>query len=238
MFVFKLWKVIGSILLCAIFVLGVSLSLFKKQTELVFVVPNSTKTVVIDAGHGGIDGGCVGKRTKVKESDLNLQIAISLAEVLNKMDISCVLTRTNKNGLYDDSAKNLKKSDMLKRKEVIDVVNPDVVISIHMNSFPLSSANGAQAFYKKGSEVGKILADDVQKELHDTLDNAKQTAKVGDYYMVNCTDLPAVLVECGYLSNPSEEDLLQDKNYQTRLCMAIARGIVRFLDESKTLSTL
>ena len=157
-----------------------------------FDVPNSKYTVVIDAGHGGVDGGSVGCSTGVVESNLNLDYAFNLAEQLNKMGISCVLTRTNENGLYDSNAKSLKKSDMLARKGIIEKVNPNLVISIHMDSFSLSSTNGSQTYYKKGSESGKLLAQKIQKQLSFNFENAKKTEKIGDYYIVNCTDLPAV----------------------------------------------
>lgn len=193
-------------------------------------VPNSKYTVVIDAGHGGIDGGCVGKYTGVYESDLNLTYAYNLAEQFKQMGITSVLTRTDSNGLYEENAKSLKKSDMKKRKEIIEKTNPDVIISIHMDSFPLSSTQGAQAFYKKGSDAGEVLAGCVQKQLASSLPNAKKSAKVGDYYLVNCTDLPSVLVECGFISNKEEETLLQTKSYQDKVCYSIMSGVLDFMN--------
>lgn len=195
-----------------------------------FDVPNSKYTVVIDAGHGGIDGGSVGTDTGVIESKLNLDYAYNLAGQLNQMGISCVLTRKDENGLYDSSAKSLKKSDMLARKEIIEKANPNLVISIHMDSFSLSSTSGSQAYYKKGSESGKVLAQSIQKQLLCNFENAKKNEKVGDYYIVNCTELPAVLVECGFLSNQIEERLLQDKNYQNKMCYSIMCGVLDFLN--------
>jgi N-acetylmuramoyl-L-alanine amidase len=193
-------------------------------------VPNAKYTVVIDAGHGGIDGGSVGKFTGVCESELNLVYAYNLAEQFKQMGITSVLTRTDSNGLYDKNAKSLKKSDMQKRKEIIDKTNPDVVISIHMDSFALSSTKGAQAFFKKGNNEGEVLANCVQNQLATTLSNAKKSAKVGDYYLVNCTNLPAVLVECGFISNKEEEVLLQTKAYQDKVCYGIMSGVLDFLN--------
>ena len=193
-------------------------------------MPKGECTVVIDAGHGGIDGGCIGKMTGVYESELNLTFAQNLAKQLENMGISVRLTRSDGNGLYDSSQKNLKKSDMKRRKEIIEESNPNLVVSLHMNSFPLSSCSGAQTFFKKGSEEGEKFATCVQQELGVQIEGAKKTAKVGDYYIVNCTDIPSVLVECGFLSNPQEEALLQTKAYQTKLCYAIACGIVKYLN--------
>lgn len=193
-------------------------------------VPKGHFTVVIDAGHGGIDGGCVGKMTGVFESELNLIYAKNLAKQLENLGVSVRLTRSDGNGLYDSNQKNLKKSDMKKRKEIIEESTPELVVSLHMNSFPLASCSGAQTFFKKGNEEGEKFANCVQQELAAQIDGAKSMAKVGDYYIVNCTDIPSVLVECGFLSNPQEEALLQTKSYQTKLCYAIACGIVKYLN--------
>jgi len=195
-------------------------------------IPQSSYMVVIDAGHGGIDGGSVGKTTGVYESELNLVYAFNLQKQLNEMGISSFLTRKDKNGLYESNAKNLKKSDMLKRKSIIEACSPNVVVSLHMDSFPLSSCVGAQAYYKKNNESGKRLADCVQKQISSNIANskAKKHGKVGDYYIVNCTDIPSVLVECGFLSNKDEEQLLQTKEYQAKICYSIMCGIIDFFN--------
>lgn len=226
------------LLLVVVFLAVIIFALFFQKnikSNYVYLVPSSKYLVVVDAGHGGIDGGCVGKDTGVYESNLNLKYAYNLATQLSNMNISVILTRTDENGLYDSGVPNLKKSDMLKRKNIIESNAPDLVISIHMNSFPLRSCNGAQAFYKKGSQSGKILAQDIQGQLYDLLDNARTQANVGDYYIVNCTDIPSVLVECGYLSNPNEERLLQQEDYQNKVCYAISCGVIKFLNENKHL---
>ncbi len=206
------------------------------KTEYVYLVPNSEYLVVVDAGHGGIDGGCVGKSTGVYESDLNLKYAYNLAKQLSNMNISVVLTRTDENGLYEKGVSNLKRSDMLKRKTIIEQNSPDLVISIHMNSFPLRSCKGAQVFYKSGNEEGKNLAQDIQSQMYGNIDNAKSQAKVGDYYIVNCTDIPSALVECGFLSNENEERLLQQEDYQNKICYAISCGIIKYLNENKPIN--
>ena len=206
-------------------------SFAKSRTEYVFVVPSSKYTVVIDAGHGGIDGGCEGKTTGIYESELNLVYTKILAKMLNNYGISVVMTRSDEKGLYNSDATNLKRSEMKKRQEIIENTKPDLVVSIHMNSYPLKTCRGAQTFYKKGNEIGKKLASDVQSELASQIDYSKKSAKVGDYYILNCNDLPSVLVECGFLSNPQEELLLQDKTYQEKLCYALTCGIIRFLNE-------
>ncbi len=191
--------------------------------------PKTEYKIVIDAGHGGIDGGSVGKKTKVVESKLNLQFAKNLKSQLEKVGVYCVLTRSGDDGLYDEGARSLKKSDMLKRKQIIEEAGPNLVVSIHMNSFPLSSARGAQVYYKEKNESGESLACEIQGELNKVVDGNKKKEKPGDFYLVTCTDLPAVLIECGFLSNPEEEILLQQSGYQTKICKAILSGILGYL---------
>ena len=220
-------------LLVVIILASVILMNFSSKTEYVYTIPKSKYTVVIDAGHGGIDGGSVGKNTGVFESDLNLAFSKNLAHQLNNFGISVVMTRMDEGGLYDKSATNLKRSEMKKRQSIIETSNADMVISIHMNSFPLQSPRGAQAFYKANDEMSFILAQDVQQELSNQIDYAKENAKVGDYYILNCTATPSVLVECGFLSNPQEEVLLQNKDYQEKFCYALCCGIIKYLNENE-----
>lgn len=209
----------------ALFVVGVKVASVNSYS-----VSNAKYTVVIDAGHGGIDGGSVGKFTNAVESELNLSYAKTLAKSLNNMGINVVLTRKDANGLYDSSAKSLKKSDMQKRKEIIETVNPNLVISIHMNSFSSPRARGAQVFYKKDNAQGKVLAETIQCQLKTNIEYGKESCKIGDYYILNCTDIPAVLVECGFLSNKEDEELLISTEYQNQICYSILSGIIAFLN--------
>ncbi len=226
----KKWLIIGvcTFLICLTFtIFFISVSANSVNS---YGVANAKYTVVIDAGHGGIDGGSVGKTTKAVESTLNLEYAKNLASKLSTMGINTILTRSDENGLYDQNAKSLKKSDMKKRKEIIEEAKPTLIVSIHMNSFSSSNARGAQTFYKKGNEQGKVLAENIQKQLKTNLDYATTSSKIGDYYILNCTDLPSVLVECGFLSNPQDEELLLQKDYQNKICYSILSGIVAFLN--------
>ena len=190
--------------------------------------PNIKPTIVIDAGHGGRDGGAVGKTTGVTESLLNLQFALKLKDLCENYNFNVVLTRKDMNGLYSAFATNKKKSEMQKRQEIIESSNPDVVISLHMNSFPVSSSRGAQVFYAEGNESGKVLGESVQNALHDEIDYAKSVAKVGDFFVLNCTEKAGILVECGFLSNAEEEVLLQQEDYQEKFCYAILYGILTY----------
>lgn len=194
--------------------------------------PLPIHTIVIDAGHGGKDGGAEGKTTGVDESKLNLDYALTLKEICEQFGFKVVLTRKDMGGLYSPFAENKKKSEMQKRKEIIEKTNPDLVVSIHMNSFPSSSAKGAQVFYAEGNDAGQSLADSVAVSLSKNIENAKETAKVGDYFVLNCTSIPAILIECGFLSNAEEEVLLQDENYMHNFCYQILCGVLLFFSQN------
>lgn len=189
--------------------------------------------VVLDAGHGGIDGGVSGIKTKVKESDLNLAVTKKVEEFLVSSGIDVVLTRNSDAGLYGTATKNLKRKDMEKRKEIILKEKPNLVISIHMNYYSVSSRFGAQVFYKNGDENSKLLADNIQQSFN-SMESAKRSvsALTGDYYILNCSEYPSVIAECGFLSNPEEEALLIDENYQKDIAYAIFKGVIGYLSVS------
>lgn len=189
-------------------------------------MPKAEHVIVIDAGHGGKDGGAVGD--SVTESELNLKFSQALKKICQSFGYGVVMTRSDMSGLYSPTASNKKKSEMEKRKQIIDDSGADMVVSIHMNSFPSSDARGAQVYYADGSLEGQVLAESVQKTLHEQIGYAKATAKVGDFYILNCTQKPSILVECGFLSNPDEERLLLDEEYMNKFCYNLFCGILRF----------
>ena len=195
-------------------------------------LPKKDFTVVLDAGHGGMDGGVSGVGTKVKESDLNLAVVKKLEKYFQDYGINTVLTRKDKNGLYGLSSSGRKKRDMEKRKEIIDGANPDLVISVHMNAFPQRKQRGAQVFYDKGNEAGKALAESIRLFLGKNIEHCNRIVMTGDYYILNCTPKPAVLVECGFLSNSEDEALLITSEYQEKLAYNIFCASVAFLEFS------
>lgn len=191
--------------------------------------PKPFLSLVIDAGHGGIDKGTSGTTTGINESDLNLKYALTLKEMCEDFNIKVTLTRKDENGLYSPTATNKKRSEMQKRQEIIEKSNADMVISIHMNSFPLQSAHGAQVFYAKENEKGKKLAQNVNSSIVKSFPNSRKNASVGDYFILNCTPKPAILIEFGFLSNPEEEILLQQENYIKQMCYSVIDGIFNYL---------
>lgn len=218
-------KSIIAILLCALLASVFCATYFPIKAS---ITPKPIHTIVIDAGHGGKDGGAVGSVTGVTESFLNLEYANTLRSLCKEYGFKTVMTRSDMNGLYSESATNKKKSEMEKRRKIIKKSNADLVVSIHMNSFPSSSARGCQVFYAQGNSAGQALAESVSATLNQNIEYAKKTAKVGDYFVLNCTLRPAILVECGFLSNGEEEHLLQEKEYENKLCYQILCGILKF----------
>lgn len=187
------------------------------------------RTVVIDAGHGGIDAGVLGISTKTKESEINLHIAKYLRGYFADAGFNAVLTRSTQGGLYGTTTKGFKMRDMKKRKEIIEKNNADMVISVHQNYCPVPSRRGATVFYDKDSESGKAFAECIQKSLNGMEECVKQnSALVGDYYMLKCTQNPSALVECGFLSNKLDEALLVTAEYQKAVAYAIFKGAVAF----------
>ena len=185
--------------------------------------------VVIDAGHGGIDGGVVGKTTGVYESEINLAISKLLAVELNELGFSTVLTRSSSAGLYGTATSSRKKKDMQKRKEIILKERPHAVLSIHQNFYPSSSRRGAQAFYNADSDASKNLAQTIQKGLNELPTNVREyTSLKGDYFLLNCCDAPSVIIECGFLSNPDDESYLTDENYQQTFAKQVAHSVAEY----------
>ena len=192
--------------------------------------PKLSPTIVVDAGHGGMDGGSVGS-TGATERELNLEYAKTLKKYLEDYGFNVVMTRETLDGLYSEDSDNIKKDDMLKRKEIIEKSNADIIISVHMNYFPLESCSGAQVFYNPVSDVSHCLADSIQSVLSQNLSSARKNSEVGDYYMLNCTDVPAVIVECGFLSNPEEEALILTEEYKNKICYYILCGLLKYYAE-------
>lgn len=193
-------------------------------------------TVVLDAGHGGVDGGVVGTRTGVKESDVNLAVTYLLKERFEEAGLSVVLTRRTEAGLYGMATAGYKKRDMRRRAEIIQSASPALVISVHQNFFSLSSRRGAQVFFRESSAPSQTLACSIQTALNDMPECVKRSDPLkGDYYILNCSDHPSVIVECGFLSNPEDEALLLTEDYRERLAETIVFGALGFLSSSANL---
>lgn len=184
-------------------------------------------TIVLDAGHGGRDGGSVGVNGTI-EKEINLVYAKALKEKLVSSGFRVELTRKTDDGLYSEFASNKKMSDMRERFHIIQNTNPNLVISIHMNSFASTSAKGALTYYRKGDEASKRCADLVQASLNTYCDAPTKEGKAGDYYILNCSYYTSILIECGFISNPQEERLLNTAEYREKLIDAVYSGILLY----------
>ncbi|MFG6384281.1 MAG: N-acetylmuramoyl-L-alanine amidase [Lachnospiraceae bacterium] len=186
--------------------------------------------IVIDAGHGGDDPGKIGINNK-KEKDINLKIAKELQTLLEKEHIKIVMTRPDDAGLYQQSSKNQKVEDMRKRCEIITKAKPVFTVSIHQNSYPDESVTGPQVFYYGQSQEGKKLAETLQTALIEQLNPQNhRAAKANEsYYLLKKTPSPTVIVECGFLSNYEEAELLATEEYQKKVAEAVKKGIMEYL---------
>ncbi len=184
-----------------------------------------TKRVLIDVGHGGVDGGAV-SISGVKEADINLEIALRLKDVLKRRGYDVVMTREQDVSLGED-----KNGDMRRRRELIETSGQAITISIHQNFFPDSSCSGPQVFYAETSLEGRKLADIIQQHVNVASASEKpRLAMKGDYYIVRSGSVPAVIIECGFISNPEEEAKLLTPSYQLKLAKAISDGAQEYLN--------
>lgn len=202
---------------------------FAETTEPADTVPSRNYTVVIDPGHGGADPGSIGYKSKVHEADLNLKLSKMLKIKLEASGINVVMTRETGASLANGTGKAFKKRDMALRKELIKKIRPNMVISLHQNSYTNHSLRGAQVFYDKTSDISKQIADFIQAEFVDNLDHSIKATSPGDYFMLKCTTAPSVIVECGFLSNAEDEKLLLSEEYEEKIVDCIYMGIVKFL---------
>ena len=220
--------VCGALVLTAAIVTGVVLCVRASNAQDAFS-PLPQKSVVIDAGHGGADPGVVGIRTGVKESDLNLKLALVLGDLFRSVGYKAVQTRNGEGstaeGTFDKSA------DMEARRDVIRRVSPDAVISIHMNKYEDSSRRGVQVFYS--TEASLSLATALQKHLNLTMNEPTLGRGFdpirGEYYIAENGAIPSVIVECAFLSSPIDEALITDADYRLRLASEIETAVARYL---------
>ena len=188
--------------------------------------------VCVDPGHGGTDPGKVGINGQL-EKDINLAIAKKLKTYLEASDVTVVLTRDKDMGLYSSGDAHKKMADMRKRCQLIEEVKPDLVISIHQNSYHVEAIRGGQVFYYKTSVRGKKLAQILQERFDYVLGDAnKRQAKANDnYYLLLHVKEPIVIAECGFLSNREEAEKLETKEYQDRLAWTLHMGIMEYLNQ-------
>ena len=201
--------------------LVLSLQVISAQT-----LPLQDTIIMVDPGHGGRDSGTY--YGKLYEKDINLEISKALEEELTKNGAIVYMTRTRDIDLSSiyDSAK--KRGDLYRRLLKIKETKSDLYISVHINWYQNTSMKGAEVLYNSINENNEKLAKSIMKEFKTDLGSTR-TIKTTDLYMYRNTTTPGVLVECGYLSNPTERTLLQQEDYQKKLAKSITNGIINYL---------
>jgi N-acetylmuramoyl-L-alanine amidase len=188
-------------------------------------VPSNTNNmefiVAIDPGHGSIDVGA--HYNEIYEKDINLDIAIILAKKLKEVNIIPVLTRKD-----DSLYLNSRIKDIRHRPDIANKANADIFISIHVNNYPSSQPSGSQIFYKMKSSLSKDLAEKIQEELIKIRKENNRYIKSGDYYVLNKSKCPSIILEVGFLSNPEDRKKLRDPEYKELLAESIKNGIINY----------
>lgn len=182
--------------------------------------------IILDAGHGGLDSGKIGINDQ-EEKDINLKIALKIKKLLEEQGISVMMTRSADKRLSETQTEDLKA-----RTEIMNRSNAALAVSIHQNSFRDSSVSGAQVFYYPDSDEGRKAADAIQEELNDMQPDNRKEVKANDtYYILKNTEIPVVIVECGFLSNYTEAEKLADDSYQSVVAGTVVRGILQYIND-------
>ncbi len=190
----------------------ISIGFISKSTTAAFSLPIRSAVVVIDPGHGGRDPGTSGD-SGITEEEVNLKIALKLRRLVEQGGGMAIMIREDDSGLYTEGGngrETRKSEDLRNRHALINSCGADILISIHLNSFPQSQYYGAQTFYLKNDDKSRKLAEGIQKELIKVLDrgNDREAKSTDSVYILKNNNMPGALIECGFLSNHEEERLL------------------------------
>ena len=221
------------------FVIGAIIFMISLVCGVIHAVPASSApsetpyVVIIDAGHGGEDGGAIGANQAL-EKDINLAIARYIKEELIHSGLSVEMIRETDTAVGDLSLPTVserKRSDIQYRAEYVEQHDNCILVSIHQNFFEQSQYTGAQMFYSKTNPNSILLAESIRKSIVGTLqpENHRENKAADGIYLLEHVESPAVLVECGFISNPNEAALLCDPQYQKRMGLAISEGIIHYV---------
>ena len=233
--VFKLRKIIGLVamiigIFCISFAAIENVKNGEKDIEVFSSDFEPTYTVVIDAGHGLPDGGAVSK-SGVEEAGLNLEIALMLQESLDKLGYNVIMTRSSLQNIADSdkqsSIRSIKVSDINNRISKVNESKADMLISIHMNNFENPKYYGWQTFYKKNSDDSQMIAENIQAGISNNIEreNDRVALPINNIKLIDKSIIPAVIVECGFLSNDEDLRLLLTEEYKQQIVDGIVEGI-------------
>ena len=226
------WIVFSCLALCFVSLIGVFSQI--QQSEPTLASYSATPIVIIDAGHGGMDGGAMGVDGQI-EKEINLSIALKLDTMLRAYGFETILTRNSDVSIHSADAKTVrqqKSSDLKNRLKLLEDTSSGILISIHQNKYSQSSACGTQVFYGRNCPESKELAEMLQKTITGYLQpenkrEIKQATK--DIYLLYQATKPAVMVECGFLSNAAEAEKLTDGEYQVQIAFSICMALMNCL---------
>lgn len=225
---------IAVLIFCSLVFLLLSYISYNKVAESASAMTGAqTRAIVVDAGHGGEDGGASGK-SGVPEKDINLAIAQDLARLLRASGFRVVMTRTSDASVCDGNLGTIrerKASDLHNRLKIIEEQGDCIFVSIHQNHFTESRYSGTQVFYSTNDSDSKILAENIRSRVVSLLqkDNTRETKPAtSSIYLLWQSKVPAVLVECGFLSNNAEEAKLNDPAYQKQMAFTIYCGLLDY----------
>ena len=202
------------------------------QLEQTVSLPVSDKVVVLDAGHGYPDEGAASPNG-ITEQKINLAIVKKLQNLLEQSNCKVILTRSDENGIYDSEASTIRQkkvTDIKNRVKIGNESSADIFVSIHLNKIPQRQYSGWQTFFKKNDARSEELAKTIQMGLNDSIQklNKREAQAITGKYIVTHVEIPISIVECGFLSNPEEEKLLQQDEYQNRIAWGIYNGLMDF----------
>ena len=229
-------RITPQIVLLGIICLVAAFSYVKTEVIGVSSVVDSVKTVIIDAGHGGFDGGAQAY-DGTTEKDINLSISQTVCSLLRFNGFNVIMTRDTDMGTEDDDTATIpkrKKSDLNNRLQLMKDNTDAIFVSIHLNKFTTSAASGAQVFYTKNYSEARKLANCIQNSIKTLIqpDNTRVIKQGSDStYLLKNAAVPAIIVECGFLSNSRELEKLKDSDYQSQMAFAVANGIIEFYNQ-------
>ena len=239
MFIFRKKRLITLLSLVCLVILSCSVTINKNEIEKNTVetasLPVTNKVIVIDAGHGTPDEGAE-SANGITEQSINLIITKKVQSLLEQSGCNVILTRSDENGIYDLESKTIREkkvSDIKNRVKIGNESSADAFISIHLNKIPQSQYYGWQTFFKPNNEESENLAKSLQEELNASIqrENKREALKITGKYIIEHVEIPIAIIECGFLSNPEEEQLLQQNEYQNRLAWGIYNGIMDYFYE-------
>jgi len=199
-------------------------------------LPLSGKTIVIDPGHGGFDGGAVGS-DQTLEKEIALTVSKKLQDYLQQSGALVYMTRETDKDLSEDKTKRIaqrKSEDIRKRLGMIHSKKPDFFVTVHLNALPSSKWRGAQTFFYPSFEENEVLATKIQEEIIRNLENTRRVPlSIQGIYLLKHAKVPGALVEIGFLSNDEELKLLKQEKYQQQMAGSIYNGVLRYVTETE-----